>query len=82
MGQPALDEFPLDGVRYGLKPIVRVQLLVDMVEMVPQSLKRDSQLARNLGGILAYGKHAQNLFFLVGEGRNRSWPADYGWDRD
>lgn len=37
----------LHGVRHRLQAIVRVQFLVDMVQMVPQGLRRNSQLASN-----------------------------------
>ena len=37
----------LHGVRHRLQAIVRVQFLVNMVQMVPQGLRRNSQLASN-----------------------------------
>ena len=40
-------QLSLDSVRDCLKSIVGVQFLIDMMEMIPQSLRRDSQFAGN-----------------------------------
>ncbi len=37
----------LHGVRHRFEAVMRMELLIDMVQMVPQGLRRDSQLASN-----------------------------------
>jgi len=50
-----------------LQTIMRVQLLIDVVQMVPQSLQRDPQLARNFRRILAHRKQLQDFPFVFGK---------------
>jgi hypothetical protein len=43
-----LQQLSLDGVRDSLKPVVRVQFPIDVMQVIPQSLKRDTQFTGNL----------------------------------
>lgn len=54
-----------------------MQLLIDVVEMISRSLKRDTQFARDFCRILPHGKHMQNLFLLLRERRDGVWSPDY-----
>lgn len=51
------DQMALNGVRHGLKPIMSSELLIDVVEMIAQCLRTDTECFGNTWSILSCGKH-------------------------
>lgn len=66
MNQPASH-----GVKDGLEPVVCPEFLIDGVEVVSQRRQRDTQLLRDLSGILRSRKKQQNALLLIRQGVDR-----------
>jgi hypothetical protein len=48
-GRPAgLDQLPSNGVKDGFEPVMRAELLIDVVEMISQRLGADVQLVHDV----------------------------------
>src|SRR6185312_7687664 len=58
------------------------EFLVDTMEMIPQSLRRDPQLARNLTGAPTLREPRQNAKFLLGHRGYGRWPLAFVRFRD
>ncbi len=52
------DEPALQGVRYRLKPVMGPQLLIDVMEMIAQCLRADTEPFGNSWSIITRRKHA------------------------
>lgn len=72
----------LNRVCHRFQAVVRVQFLIDMVQMVPQGLQRDPQLARNFARILAHRKQLQDFSLVFGKRRNGSRSPGNVWNTD
>jgi hypothetical protein len=59
------DQMALNGVRHCLKPIVRSEFLIDVVEMIAQCLWTDTERLRDTWCILSCCKHPQNLQLMT-----------------
>jgi hypothetical protein len=66
-----LDEFPADRVDDGLEPVVGAQLLIDVVEVIPERLGTDPQLAHDRCWTLAFGEIPKHSMFLFRQSRYR-----------
>lgn len=51
------DQMALDGVRHRLKPIMSSEFLIDVVEMIAQRLRADTQRLGDTWSILSCCKH-------------------------
>ena len=51
------DQMALNGMRHRLKPIMSSELLIDVVEMIAQSLWTDTERLGNTWSILSCCKH-------------------------
>ncbi len=60
-----LDQTPPLRVSHRFETIVRAELAIDVMQMVPKRLRRDGQLARNRRGIAAFGEEREDPPFLV-----------------
>jgi hypothetical protein len=60
-----LNQFPPNSVDDGLESVVRAQLLIDVVEVIPQRLGTDVQIAHDVSRVLAFGEASQDALFLV-----------------
>src|SRR5437667_8481978 len=69
-----LDQLPPNGVNDGLEPVMRAQLLIDVVEVIPQRLGADVQIVHDVRGALAFGEASQYPVFLVGQRHHRCRP--------
>src|ERR1035437_328201 len=63
----ASEQFSLDGIHDRFQTIVSSQLLVDVMEVIPESLRADVENVSNLITILALCEPAEDVFFLVGQ---------------
>lgn len=52
------------GVRNRFESVVRSQLAIDVVQMIPESLSRYFQTARYRRGVAAIGEHLEDATFL------------------
>lgn len=59
------DQLALDGVHYSLQPVVSAEFLVDMVKVIAQGLRADSQRVCNIIAVLAFGEQAQDMLLLL-----------------
>ena len=66
-----LDELPLDRIHDCFQAIVGAEFLVDVVKVIAEGLRADTQSAGDLIAILAFGEQAQNMLFLLGQGSSR-----------
>src|SRR6185437_5860649 len=53
----SLDQFPLHRIHHGFQTVVRPELLIDVMEMVSQGLRADSEFLRNFGRIATRSEH-------------------------
>jgi len=60
-----LKQLALHSVGDGFQAIVRMELLVDVVQVVAQSLRGDSEVARNVSRVLAAREQSQDLSFML-----------------
>ena len=61
-----VDESPPSRMGHCLEPVVRPQLAIDVMQMVPQRLRGNVELGRNCGGITAFCEKRKYAAFLVG----------------
>ena len=61
-----LDQLPLDGIHYCFQAVVGAEFLVDVVEVIAEGLRTDTQRAGNLIAILAFGEQTQDMLLLLG----------------
>ena len=60
----ALDQLPLDRVHDSFKAVLSSQLLIDVMEMIPQGLGADGESVFDFFTFLALCEHGQNVFLL------------------
>ena len=70
------NEAALKSMHDCLKPIVRPQLLVDVVKMIPKRLRADTKRFGNSRGRDTHCKHFEDFKLLRGERRNRRSSGD------
>src|ERR1700692_3588257 len=58
---------------------MRTELLVDVVQMVAQGLRSDSEVACNLCRIFPRRKRSQDILFMLRKGRDRRRPQYHVW---
>lgn len=61
----ALDQFSADRVDYGLESVVRAELLIDVVKVIPECLRTDLQGAHDVRRALAFGEVPKHSMFLI-----------------
>ncbi len=59
------DQLALDGVHDCLQAIVGAEFLVDMVKVIPEGLRANSQRVCNIIAVLAFGEQAQDMLLLL-----------------
>jgi hypothetical protein len=59
------DQLALDGIHHSLQSIVRPQLLVNVMKVVPEGAGAYVQRAGDVGRALAFRKKSQHLFLLL-----------------
>ncbi len=57
-----------------LEPIVRAELLIDVVKMVAKRLRADLELAHDIGRALAFGEACEDPVLLLGQRHHRCEP--------
>jgi hypothetical protein len=60
------DELPLDGVHYCFQAVMGAELLIDVVKVITESLRANSQSVGNIIAILAFGEQALDMLLLLG----------------
>ena len=61
-----LDELPLDRIHYCFQAVVGAEFLVDVVKVIAEGLRANTQSAGDLIAILAFGEQAQDMLLLLG----------------
>ena len=59
------DQLALDGIHDCLQAVVSPEFLVDMVKVIAQGLRADSQRVCNIIAIRAFREQAQDVLLLV-----------------
>jgi hypothetical protein len=60
------DQLPLDRVHYCFQAVVGAEFLIDVVKVITESLRANSQSVGNIIAILAFGEQAQDMLLLLG----------------
>lgn len=60
------DQLALDGIHDCLQAVVSAEFLVDMVKVIAEGLRANSQSVCNFIAILAFGEQAQDMLLLFG----------------
>ena len=60
------DELPLDRIHDCFQAVVGAEFLVDVVKVIAEGLRADTQSAAYLIAILAFGEQAQDMLLLLG----------------
>jgi hypothetical protein len=60
------DELALDGVHYCFQAVMGAELLIDVVKVITESLRANSQSVGNIIAIFAFGEQAQDMLLLLG----------------
>jgi hypothetical protein len=74
-----LDQLPADPMEHRLESVVRSELLVDVVKVIPKRLGTYSELSGDVPGVLTFRKAAEHAMFLVWQRVHRSWPRRVVW---
>ena len=60
-----LNQLSMDCMHNGFQTVMCAQLLIDVMQVVPQSLQADIERFRNICGTLPFGEPAKNVFLLL-----------------
>ena len=59
------DQLALNGIHDCLQAVVSSEFLVDMVKVIAEGLRADSQRVCNIIAVLAFGEQAQDMLLLL-----------------
>ncbi len=59
------DQLALDGIHDRLQAIVSAEFLVDMVKVIAEGLRANSQRVCSITAVLAFGEQAQDMLLLL-----------------
>jgi hypothetical protein len=59
------DQLALNGIHDCFQAVVSAEFLVDMVEVIAECLRANSQRVCNIVAVLAFGEQAQDVLLLV-----------------